>query len=179
MLPFRSRSRSTASGDILDAVERETPLKPRRRALRRATLHSTLERLCVGAMCAASVSFCAFAVSTSLDDPDYFSRKLIASLQQADDVDPIVTGATAKPAAAAGAALPVPKVVRARPPEPTDYEIVMVFNDEAILATDDELMRVKVGSDVPGLGLVEKIVAAPDGGTVIAAEATLRSLPPR
>lgn len=96
------------------------------------------------------------------NDPDYFSQRFIASMQALNKVDMIETGTVAASAAAGLAggvagALPVPRVVRAQEPKPSDYEIVMIFGDEALLATAKELVRAKVGSILPGLGAVLSI----------------------
>jgi hypothetical protein len=170
-MPFLSRKPAPEFDTVLDAVREEAPQQLRRERLRASSSTSLAERVFMGALCAASVSFCVFAITVSLHDPDYFSRRLIASFKRAD-VDPITTGTVAKET---GASLPVPVVERARALTPQDYQIVMVFEDEAILATDDELMRVKVGSVLPGLGTVNAIVPSADGGTVSADDATLKS----
>lgn len=132
----------------------------------------TLDRVLATGLCAASLGFFLVAYTISMHDPDYFNRRLLASMRPTD-VDPIITGAVET---ASGEAMPVPTVVRSVPLAAADYQIVMVFQDEAILATAKELWRVKVGSDVPGLGTVLAIDATDTGGTVKATEATLRSV---
>lgn len=79
----------------------------------------------------------------------------------------------------AAPAIPVPMPVASVAPatEAGDYQIVSIFQDEAILATHNNLVRLKVGSTVPGLGTVKQIeVGANGGGAVIGTDATLRSL---
>lgn len=120
------------------------------------------------------------AYSIVSNDPTYFSRRLIASMTEAS-VDPITTGSIAAPAAGAGGtpsiegALPVQTVMRAKPLTARDFEIVMVFGDEAWLATAQELLRVKVGSVVEGLGRVLAIDAV--AGVLTGENATLRVAP--
>jgi hypothetical protein len=172
-MPFLSvKSSKPDFGTVLEAVEADAPTAIRRERLRASSSMSLGESLFMGALCAASVSFCVFAVAVSVNDPDYFSRRLIASFQKAD-VDPITTGTVV--AKDAGSTLPAPVIERSKALTPQDYQIVMVFQDEAILATDDELMRVKVGSVLPGLGTVKEIVPNANGGTVAAEDATLKS----
>ena len=132
----------------------------------------TLDRLLATGLCAASVGFFLVAYAISMQDPDYFNRQLLASMRPAN-VDPIITGTVEK---TEGTAIPVPQIVRAVPLTPADFQIVMVFQEEAILATAQELWRVKVGSDVPGLGTVLAIDDSATGGTVKATNATLRSV---
>jgi hypothetical protein len=134
----------------------------------------TIDRLLVTGLCTASLAFFGVAYSISMHDPDYFSRRLLASMRPSD-VDPIVTGAI-EAAPGGGEAMPVAQIVRSPAPVAADFQIVMVFQDEAILATSQELWRVKVGSIVPGLGKVLAIDATETGGTVQATEATLRSV---
>lgn len=58
-----------------------------------------------------------------------------------------------------------------------DYQIISVFDGEAILATEDTLVRVKAGSLAPGLGTITSIEASPSGGgSVVGTKATLRAL---
>lgn len=128
--------------------------------------------LLLASLSAASIGFFASAYSISLQDPGYFSRQQISSFQPSN-IDPITTGAIDTPGADP---IPAPRVVRATPPVAADYQIVMVFEDEAILATRAELVRVKVGSVVPGLGTILKIDPSDTGGTVKASEAILRSV---
>ena len=133
----------------------------------------TVDRLLATGLCAASLGFFLVAYSISMHDPDYFNRRLLASMRPSD-VDPIITGAVEQ--GGGGASMPAPLIVRAEPLSPADFQIVMVFQEEAILATAKELWRVKVGSEVPGLGTVLQIDATATGGTVKATEATLRSV---
>ena len=133
---------------------------------------ATLDRMLATGLCIASIGFFLAAYTISVNDPDYFNRQLLASMRPSD-VDPIITGAVK---ADDGTSMPVPAIVRATPLAPADFQIVMVFQDEAILATDKELWRVKVGSEVPGLGTVLAIDATDTGGTVKATAATLRSV---
>lgn len=138
-----------------------------------------MERIFLGLVTAASLSFCIGVVGVTLHDPDYFNRKLLASIEL-NDLDPIETGATPAPEGegkgAAIASLPVPVLVRAHPPTPQDYQIIMVFENEAILATSEELLRVKVGSVLPGLGAIREITPNDNGGAVVAENATLKSV---
>lgn len=125
-----------------------------------------------------STGFFTTAYSIVSNDPTYFSRRLIASMNDAR-VDPITTGSVAAPAQGGApsieGALPVETVVRARPLTPQDFEIVMVFGSEAWLATAEELMRVRVGSVVEGLGRILSIDAV--AGVLTSEDATLRVAP--
>ena len=132
----------------------------------------SLERVLTLSLCVASLGFFASAYSISLRDPDYFTRQILSSMRPTN-IDPIVTGTIIE---ADKNAMPAPQIVRAKPPVAADYQIVMVFENEAILATNEELVRVKVGSRVPGLGDVLQIDTTEAGGTVVASEATLRSV---
>ncbi|MCQ8781813.1 flagellar basal body-associated FliL family protein [Mangrovibrevibacter kandeliae] len=61
--------------------------------------------------------------------------------------------------------------------EAGDYQIVSLFDDEAILATRDTLVRLKVGSQAPGLGTVTAIHPnAAGGGTLTTTQAVLKAL---
>lgn len=162
-------------GKVYADVARNAPLPPRRERLTMASESSLFDRLFMPVVSCASLSFCVFAVITSLNDPEYYSQKLISSLLKAD-VDPIRTGTTSLSNTDPDS-LPVPSIQRGQPLTPGDYQIVMVFEGEAILATNDELMRVKVGSVLPGLGEVRQIVADGAGGTIGAEYATLKSAP--
>ncbi|MBE7186261.1 MAG: hypothetical protein INR68_17845 [Methylobacterium mesophilicum] len=168
----RRSAKPAEFGQVLAEVVRDAPGALRPDRLRPASGSTTLEKLFMGGLCAASVSFCIFAVVTSVKDPDYFSRKLIASFQRVN-VDPITTGTVAAPST--DVALPVPKISHRKELTPSDYQIVMIYGDEAILATDDDLMRAKVGTVLPGLGAITAIVQSENGGTISAEKATLTS----
>ncbi|WP_416358056.1 hypothetical protein ACLNGM_09120 [Aureimonas phyllosphaerae] len=56
-----------------------------------------------------------------------------------------------------------------------DYQIVLVGDGEAFLATASNLIRVKVGSQVAGLGEIVSIVPSPTGGVVTGSLATLKT----
>jgi hypothetical protein len=154
------------------AFSRSSSEAARSGRLRRVAAVFTFERVLTLSLCLASLGFFVSAYSISLRDPDYFTRQILSSMRPTN-IDPIVTGTIID---ADKNAMPVPSIVRARPPVAADYQIVMVFENEAILATDQELVRVKVGSRVPGLGDVLKIDPTETGGTVVASEATLRSV---
>lgn len=95
-----------------------------------------------------------------------------------------MSGAEASEVAGAAPALseipvpmPVAPVASAVPVQADDYKIVSIFGDEAILMTGTNLVRVKVGSTAPGLGVITAVEATPDGGgSVVATQATLRAL---
>ncbi|MFD2236334.1 hypothetical protein [Aureimonas populi] len=130
----------------------------------------------VALLALSSTGFFTTAYRIWSNDPDYFSRRMIASLQQGgSSIDLIETGTVANAAEADGTsgALPVPRVVRDRELSPADYEIVMIFGGEALLATARELMRAKVGSVLPGLGA---ILSVSEEG-VAAQNATLKPVP--
>lgn len=129
-------------------------------------------KVLIGGAAAASLAFFASVVHISALDPGFFDRLLLSALKE--QLDPVVTGSTAKPDDGNG--MPVPTVVRERPLTPGDFQIVMVFGQEALLATTDELWRVKVGSVLPALGTVLAIEPARSGGTVRASNATLRAV---
>ncbi len=90
-------------------------------------------------------------------------------------------GRTAEAESPANEGIPVPmpvvSVASAAQAKPSDYQIVQIFKGEALLATRDNLVRVKVGSSAPGIGTVTDIQTGTNGGgAVIGTDATLRSL---
>ncbi|MEF2071755.1 hypothetical protein [Consotaella aegiceratis] len=123
-----------------------------------------------GLLVVASLAFFFTVLQIARVDPDYFDQRYIIQAEKKQELDPIVTGATERLDAGV---MPVPEVVRVREPQPQDFAVVMVFEDEALLATSRELWRVKVGSVVPGLGKVEKIEANGTGGTIVTERAVL------
>lgn len=86
--------------------------------------------------------------------------------------------ASAEPAASEiPVPMPVAPVVSAVPVRADDYRIVSIFDDEAILMAGTSLLRVKVGSTAPGLGMITAVEpTAGGGGSVVATQATLRAL---
>lgn len=118
-----------------------------------------------------SLGFLATVLRISHLDPGYFDRLLTADL--GTNLDPMITGATKKDTGLA--AMPVPRIVRARELEPNEFKVVMIFQDEALLATKSELFHIKVGSVVPGLGEILAINAVGRGGTIKASKALLQS----
>ncbi|MEX6504999.1 hypothetical protein [Jiella sp. M17.18] len=121
--------------------------------------------------------FCAVAIISYLD-PNYFDRMLISSIKA--NVDTMAVGSTEKaPKQLEVTPLPVAQVVRPISLTPKDFAIVMVFQDEAHLASPGELWRVKVGSVVPGLGKILAIEPSKDGGIVKAENATLKAVASR
>lgn len=124
-----------------------------------------------GAIIAASVGFFCVVMAIAARNPGYFDRLLIATMNR--DVDPIETGATEKDAGSGVPAIPVPKVVRKSELTPRDFQIVMVFGEEAHLSSPGELWRVRAGTLVPGLGEILSIEPGRNGGTVRAQNATL------
>ncbi|WP_185983568.1 hypothetical protein [Aureimonas mangrovi] len=128
----------------------------------------------VGMLALSSTGFFTASYRISTADPDYFMHRLIAGMQ-VNRLDAIETGSvetSAETDCADACPLPVPQIRRGSDPKPADYEIVMVFGDEALLATAHELMRVKVGTVVPGLGRVLAIDSV--DGSVSAEAARLR-----
>ncbi|MBP0616658.1 hypothetical protein [Jiella mangrovi] len=137
-----------------------------------------------------ALSLCLFMLSTgffaavtviSYTNPGYFDRLLMQRMAETD-IDPIAVGSTAKSEDGDGeaekvAAIPVPELVRPWTLKPQDFTIVMVYGDEAHLASPGELWRVEVGSVVPGLGRILAIEASKDGGIVKAEKATLKGVP--
>lgn len=121
------------------------------------------------ALAIGSASFFAVSYVISIQSPDYFQQAALARIPP--KLDQIQTGSVD-----AASAMPAQEIVRDREPVPTDYQIVMIFQDEALLATRQELMRVKVGSVVPGLGTIQAIDGTSLGGTVTADKATLKSV---
>lgn len=140
--------------------------------LRRVVGLFSLERVLTLSLCMGSLGFFVSAYSISVRDPDYFTQQILSSMRP-NNIDPMITGTIIE---ADKNAMPAPQILRARPLVAGDYQIVMVFENEAILATDQELVRVKVGSRVPGLGDVLQIDQTETGGTVVASQATLRSV---
>lgn len=69
--------------------------------------------------------------------------------------------------------IPVALVVPPTPVSPADYAVVSLFEDEAILAARDMLLRVKVGSTAPGLGTILAIEPQGAGGTIVTDKARL------
>lgn len=115
-----------------------------------------------------SLGFFTVSYVISVRTPGYFQDAALASMPP--KLDPTLTGSVET-----GDAMPAQTVVRVRQPVPSDYQIVMVFQGEALLATRDELVRVRVGTVVPGLGEILSIEGSSTGGTVKAADATLTS----
>ena len=72
--------------------------------------------------------------------------------------------------------MPVATVADAQPPSASDYEIVSIYEGEAILAAGANLIRVKVGSVAPAIGTVLEVTQSGAGGAVVGTEATLRTL---
>ncbi|WP_182085416.1 hypothetical protein [Aureimonas sp. ME7] len=116
-----------------------------------------------------SAGFFVVSYVISIQSPDYFQNAALSRIPP--KLDQIQTGSVGDPPDA----MPAPVVVRVPEPTASDYQIVMIFQDEALLATRDELVRVKVGSVVPGLGAIQSIDGSSLGGTVAADKATLRS----
>ena len=116
----------------------------------------------------SSAGFFTVSYVISVRSPGYFQEAALANMPP--KLDQMQTGTVE-----AADAMPAPRIVRVRDPQPSDYQIVMVFQDEALLATRNELMRVKVGSVVPGLGTIQSISGGTQGGTVTAEKATLQS----
>lgn len=117
----------------------------------------------VGLLAIGSTGFFTATYSVLQRDPDYFFQRLVASFDTG--LDRIETGTVAADgegeagASEGSSAMPVPSVHRGTALQPGDYEIVMIFADEAFLATARELMRAKVGSILPGLGALVSIDA--------------------
>ncbi|MBC8128989.1 MAG: hypothetical protein H7Y08_01555 [Rhizobiaceae bacterium] len=162
-LPFQHKTPASAPGSPTIAA-------PIPQSLSQAIRLPTLDRMFLLSLCMASVGFFVVSYMISLDDPEYFSRQAIAALP-VSAVDPINTGAIVD----VPTAMPAPQIVRVKPPFPADFQIVMVFDSEAILATSEELWRVKVGSVVPGLGEILTIEERGTGGMVKAKQATLET----
>lgn len=118
----------------------------------------------------ASAGFFTWSFVVSIRSPDYFQEAALANMPP--KTDKIETGSLDM-----ASAMPAPQIVRLREPTADDYQIVMVFKDEALLATRNELMRVKVGSVVPGLGSIRSITSGPSSPVIVAENATLRSAP--
>ncbi|SJZ82321.1 hypothetical protein [Consotaella salsifontis] len=124
-----------------------------------------------GLLVAATLGFFITVLQISHLDPDFFDEQYFAKLERQERaLDPIVTGSTEK---LPDGPIPVPQVVRAHVPEPQDFSVVMIFGDEALVATKSELWRVQVGSILPGLGEVEKIESSSTGGTIVTEKAVL------
>lgn len=121
-----------------------------------------------------SASFFTVSYVISIKDPSYFENQLLASLPP--KLDPIMTGTVA---GAPSDAMPAQTIVRDYEPSPSDYQIVMLFEDEALLTLRQELMRVKPGSTLPGLGKVLAIEPRADGGLVKTEVATLQIAAPK
>lgn len=124
------------------------------------------------ALALGSASFFTVSYVISIRSPEFFQQAALANMPP--KIDAIETGSVN-----VDDAMPAPQIVRSRPLLPGDYQIVMVFQDEALLATREELMRVKIGSVLPGLGTIRAIAGSSlAGGTVTADNATLKSTPP-
>ena len=148
-----------------------------------ATLHAETEaagrgevaiKAAVVALVFLSIGFFSSVTSISLFDPGYFDRQLISAVD--DGVDPIQTGSTEKAPPDGMAAIPVPQFTHTPELKPADFQIVMIYGNEAHLATLDALWYVRVGSKLPGLGTILSIEPDADGGTVKAEHATLRGV---
>ncbi len=128
----------------------------------------------VVALALGSTGFFTATYRVFSNDPDYYARRAIAALETRP-VDPIQTGAIGGGAAAADpadGAIAVPVLVRHPPLVPSDYEIVMIFGEEAFLASPRELFRAKVGSVLPGLGRMLSL----DAGALRFENATLEAV---
>lgn len=112
----------------------------------------------------ASAGFFATSYVISVRSPDYFQEAVLAGIPPR--LDPITTGSVAL-----DGALPAEGVRRAE-----DYQVVMVFDGEALLAAGNDLVRVRVGSVLPGIGTVAAIEPNAAGGTVRGDLATLQGL---
>ena len=124
-----------------------------------------------------SIGFFGAVTTISYTDPGFFDRMLIADIKRTN-IDPIAVGSTSKPGADIHVeAMPVPQLVRPRDLTPQDFAIVMVFGGEAHLDSPGELWRVKVGSEVPGLGKVLAIEESQNGGTIKTEKAVLTGIP--
>lgn len=158
----------------LDAPAEEPPRRLRERlALGRFSEEWTLADWVVGTasivLAVASASFFCWSFAVSLQSPDYFQQAALANMPP--KLDQIQTGSIDE-----ANAMPAPQIVRSHELTPADYQIVMVFRNEALLATRNELMRVKVGSVVPGLGSIRTIDLEGGSPTVVAENATLRGI---
>ena len=73
--------------------------------------------------------------------------------------------------------MPVELVASTAQLQASDYQIVSIFRNEAIVATRDNLVRLKIGSSAPGIGTVTALQASDNGGgAIIGTDATLKSL---
>ncbi|MEF2550836.1 hypothetical protein VQ042_05565 [Aurantimonas sp. A2-1-M11] len=129
-----------------------------------------------GTLFVLSILFFGAVNAISSLDPGYFDRLLLSAMRS-DEIDPIETGSTDKEGGTGVPAMPVSAVVRTKPLTPEDFQIIMVFQSEAHLASPDELWRVRVGSQVPGLGKILAIESGSNGGTVKTENATLTGVP--
>lgn len=127
------------------------------------------------ALMVLSIGFFASVTVISRLHPGYFDRLLLSSL--VDELDPIEVGSTDKAGEGGVMPMPVPALVRVPQLSPQDFQIVMVYGNEAHLATLNELWHVRVGSQVPGLGKILAIEPGANGGTVKAENATLTGMP--
>lgn len=126
---------------------------------------------------AFSIAFFSVVTTISYFDPKFFERMLIADIERVS-IDPIMTGATTKATEEIHVdAMPAEVVVRRHELTPQDFAIVMVFGEEAHLASPGELWRVKPGMIVPGLGKVLSIEETENGGTIKTEKAVLTGLP--
>ncbi|MDY8109370.1 hypothetical protein U0C82_09480 [Fulvimarina sp. 2208YS6-2-32] len=124
-----------------------------------------------------SVSFFSVVTTISYLDRDFFERMLIDDINTVK-IDPIMVGSTAKaPETIAVEPMPAPRIVRGRELAPADYSIVMVFGDEAHLASPGELWRVKEGMILPGLGRILSVEEDANGGTIKTEHAVLTGMP--
>ncbi|MEN3792780.1 hypothetical protein [Fulvimarina sp. MAC3] len=124
-----------------------------------------------------SIAFFSVVTTISYFDPDFFERMLIADIEKVS-IDPIMTGSTKKATEEIHVdAMPAERVVRRHELQPQDFAIVMVFGQEAHLASPGELWRVKPGMIVPGLGKVLSIEESENGGTIKTEKAVLQGLP--
>ncbi|WP_147307944.1 hypothetical protein [Fulvimarina endophytica] len=128
-----------------------------------------------------SVGFFSVVTTISYLDPGFFDRLLIAGIEERR-IDPIMVGSTSSHDKEGEASvhvepMPAPVVVRSRELTPQDFSIVMVFGDEAHLASPGELWRVKAGMIVPGLGKVLAVEENEGGGTIKTEKAVLTGVP--
>ncbi|MER0237711.1 hypothetical protein [Fulvimarina sp. MAC8] len=124
-----------------------------------------------------SVAFFSIVSTISYIDPDFFERMLIADIERVS-LDPMMVGSTSKSTDDIQVdAMPAQRVVRRHELQPQDFAIVMVFGEEAHLASPGELWRVKPGMIVPGLGKVLSIEETENGGTIKTEKAVLTGMP--
>ncbi|EAU40939.1 hypothetical protein FP2506_18664 [Fulvimarina pelagi HTCC2506] len=164
----------------MTVIDRDLSVKADQYALRKGSEESGSDgivRVISLSVFSLSVAFFSVVSTISYIDPDFFERMLIADIEGVS-IDPLMVGSTSKASKSIEVEpMPAQRVVRRHELQPQDFAIVMVFGEEAHLASPGELWRIRPGMIVPGLGKVLSIEETEDGGTIKTENAVLTGIP--